>query len=307
MPSIRSRIFVFMLKYRYLLKFRLKRTSVVTDETSIKKLREEVERGASFFGKLPEGFTTEKVDIDGLNAEWIIPPGAGKDCAILYFHGGSLVMGSVNAYRGIVAKFVKASSRPALVFDYALAPENPFPKGLNDSLKAYGYLLDTGIEPGRIIFMGDSGGGNLVFSTMLALKDKDISLPAAGITLSAWTDLTNSVESRKTNAELDAFCRKEALNVFSRYYAASNDPVNPLISPLFGDLSELPRLLLFAGGNEMLLSDSADFANKASAAGVDVTLRIGNGLFHCYPVCAPLFPEASDALNEIAGFIKNHI
>jgi epsilon-lactone hydrolase len=307
MSSFRSKLFVFMLKYRHLLKFRLKRTSSVGTGTSIKDLRDEVKKGASFFGKLPEGFTLKPLNIDGLNAEWILPAGTVKDRVILYFHGGGLVVGSVNAHRGIVAKFVKASGIPALVFDYALAPEHPFPQGLNDSVKAYSFLLAGGIKPENIVFMGDSGGGNLLFATMLALKEKEITLPAAGIALSPWTDLTNSGGSWVTNAELDTLCWKEAQSVFSKYYAGDNDLKNPLISPLFGDLEGLTSLLIFVGEHETLLSDSTRFADKARTAGVDVTLRIGEGLFHCYPACAPLFPEAKEAMEEISSFIKRGI
>jgi epsilon-lactone hydrolase len=307
MPSLRSRLFVFVLKYRHLLRFRMKRTSFIDRNTSILKLREEVERGAGLFGKLPGGLRLVPVDINGLSAEWMIPDGSARDKAILYFHGGGLVVGSIKAHRNIVAKFVVGSGISALVIDYALAPEHPFPEGLNDSISAYQYLLAEGIEPSNIIFAGDSGGGNLVFSTMLALKEKKLPLPCAAVALSPWTDLTNSGESLNTNAEVDTLCWKEAQTIFAEYYTCSNNPGLPLISPLFGDLSGFPPLLIFVGSDELLLDDSTRLATKAADAGVDVALRIGKGLFHCYPACSPLFPEAKQAMDEICEFIKIHV
>jgi acetyl esterase/lipase len=307
MPSLRSRLFVFVLKYRHLLRFQLKRTNAIDWSTSIPRLREEVERGAGFFGKLPEGFELTPVKIGDLSAEWMLPARAPKDKVILYFHGGGLVVGSIKAHRGIVAKFVKGSGIGALLFDYGLAPERPFPEGLNDSVAAYRYLLDEGIKPSNIVFMGDSGGGGLCLATLLALKDRGIALPAAAVALSPWTDLKNTGDSWTTNAEADTLCWKEAQTVFSKYYAGDNDPALPLISPLYGDLRGLPPLLLYVGSDELLLSDSTRFAEKAKAAGVGVTLKIGAGLFHCYPACAPLFPEATQAMNEICSFLKAKI
>ncbi|MEW5924399.1 MAG: alpha/beta hydrolase, partial [Candidatus Zixiibacteriota bacterium] len=190
--------------------------------------------------------------------------------------------------------------------DYSLAPEHPFPEGLNDSVAAYQYLLGEGIKPSNIVFMGDSGGGGLCFAAMLALKEKGLPFPAAAVALSPWTDLTNSGESWTANARTDNLCWKDAQTVFSKYYAGDNDPSNPLISPLFGDLTGFPPLLIYAGGNETLLSDSTRFAERAKAAGVDVTLNIGEELFHCYPACSPLFPEARQAMDEICTFLKRH-
>jgi acetyl esterase/lipase len=206
-----------------------------------------------------------------------------------------------------VAKFVQGSGVGALLFDYGLAPEHPFPDGLNDSVAVYQYLLDEGVKPAKIVFMGDSGGGNLVFATMLALKEKNLPLPAAAVALSPWTDLTNSGDSWEFNAKLDTLCWKEAQSFFADYYAGNHDRTRPLISPVFGDLTGLPPLLIFAGGHETMLSDSVRIAEKARAAGVPVTLTIGEGLFHCYPACAPLFPEAKRALADICDFIRLHI
>ncbi len=307
MPSLRSQLFVFILKNKHLLKFQLKRRNNVDWNTSIPKLREEVERSADFFGKLPKNFQLTPVQIDGLTAEWMVPAGIKKDKAILYFHGGGLVLGSIKAHRAIVAKFVKASQTGALVFDYGLAPENPYPQGLNDSVKAYQYLLDQGIKPSKIVFMGDSGGGNLCFATLLALKKKQIALPAAAIAISPWTDLKNTGESFESNSKKDTLCWKNAQIVFSKYYVGDNDPGIPLISPLYGDLKGLPPMLLYAGSDELMRDDSTRFTQKAKEAGVDATLKIGQGLFHCYPACAPLFPEATQALNDICAFIETHI
>jgi acetyl esterase/lipase len=304
MPSFKSRLFVFVLKFKHLLKGKLKRTDSIDRNTSIPKLREEIEKGAEFWGKLPHGFSLESIKIGELDAEWMIPPGAGRDKVILYFHGGGLVVGSIKAHRGIVSKFVEGTGFSALIFDYALAPEHPFPAGLNDCLAAYHYLLAEGTEPTNIVFMGDSGGGNLVFTSLLALKERGAPLPAATVALSPWTDLTNSGESWETNAKHDSLTWKSSQTIFSDYYVGEHHATNPLISPLFGDLTGLPPISIYAGGHESMLSDSTRFAEKAQAAGVDVKLTIGEGLFHCYPACAPLFPEATEAKDEICDFIR---
>lgn len=307
MPSLRSRLFVFVLKYRHLFRFQLKRRAFVDETTSMPELREETEKGASFFGKLPADFTLDPVQIDNLYAEWILPPNTGKDKVILYFHGGGYAIGSCLAHRAIVSKFVKASGTGALVFDYRLAPEHPFPAAVDDSVAAYRYLLEQNIKPENILFIGDSAGGGLCLAALLALKEKSIPLPAGAVAMSPWTDLKNTGDSWLTNAEKDTLTWKESQVIFARYYAGDSDPGNPLMSPLYGDLHGLPPIQIYVGGDELMLSDSTRFAEKAKEAGVDVTLTIGEGLFHCYPACAPLFPEAKQALEEISAFVKERL
>ena len=306
MPSFRSRLFVFALKHRHLLKFQLRRRSNVDWNTSMVDLREEVERGAAFFGKLPEDLKLVPAMAGDLPVEWMMPEGAAKDRIILYFHGGGYTVGSIKAHRRIVAKVVEGSGTGALVFDYRLAPENPFPAALDDALAAYRYILEEGVDPSRTIFMGDSAGGGLVLAALLALKERGMPLPAGAVVLSPWTDLKKSGDSWTSNAERDTLCWREAQTVFSRYYAGDNDPGLPLISPLYGDLRGLPPLLMYVGGDELLLDDSTRFAGKAKEAGVDVILHVGEGMFHCYPACSPLFPEARNAMSEICAFIKHH-
>lgn len=306
MQSFRSRLVILLLKFRNFLKFRF-RIRIADWDTSIPELREEIEKIACILGKLPRNFQLKIIDIDGLNAEWMIPENAKEQKVILYFHGGSLVVGSARSHRSIVAKFVKGTNIRALTIDYSLAPENPFPAGLNDSVKAYKYLLGEGYRPQSIVFMGDSAGGNLVLAALLFLKQEKISLPAAAVTLSPWTDLNNSGESWNSNAEKDYLCCHDAQNVFSTYYANDHDLGDPLISPINGDLQGLPPLLIYTGDYELMRDDSIRFAVKAKKAGVNVTLRIGAGMFHCYPVCAPLFPEAVAAHKEICDFITEKL
>jgi acetyl esterase/lipase len=307
MPSLQSSLFLFALKYRHLLRFKLKRTNAIDCNTSIPELRLQTEKGASFFGKLPDGFSTDSVDIDGLYAEWIRPAIMEKERAILYFHGGGYVIGSCKAHRSIVAKFVQRSGIPALVFDYRLAPEHPFPAAVEDSVAAYQWLLRQGLTPDNIVFVGDSAGGGLCLATLLALKDKQQPLPAAAVALSPWTDVKNTGDSWQLNANVDTLCWKEAQTVFGKYYAGNTDPGHPWISPLYGDLHNLPPLLIYVGGDETLLSDSTRFAEKARESGVNVCIHIGDKMFHCYPACSPLFPEARQAMAEICSFIKSSL
>jgi acetyl esterase/lipase len=307
MPSLRSRLFVFTLKHRHLLQFKRKRPATVDWNTSIPQLRQETEAGAGFFGKFPADLRVTPVAIGDLHAEWIRAEQSPRDAALLYFHGGGYVIGSSQSHRQFVAKYVKGSGVAAFVPDYRLAPEHPFPAALDDAVVAYRYLLDEGISPANIVVGGDSAGGGLCLATLLALRDQGLPLPSGTVALSPWTDLANTGESLRTNAAVDTLTWAESWTVFSKYYVGDQDPRRPWISPLYGDLHGLPPLLLYVGGDELLRDDATRFAAKAQAAGVDVTLHVGEGLFHCYPVCAPLFPEATQAMDAISAFIQARV
>ena len=307
MPSLRSRLLLFTMRNRHLFRFRLKKETIdwSTNE-SIFRFRAQCEEGARQFGKVPAGIEVIPVMINDAPAEWIVPSGATKDKVIFFVHGGGYVSGSCSDHRVHVSKFVKGANVGALLFEYRLAPEHTFPAALDDSVKAYQWLLAQGVSASNIVSAGDSAGGGLCLAMLLALRDKGIVLPAAVVALSPWTDLKCTGESYRTNA---GKCLSPAgtWTAFSKHYVGDHDPGLPWISPLYGDLHGLPPLLIYAGGDEILLDDSVRFAEKAKDAGVDVTLRVGKGLFHCYPVCAPLFPEATQAMNEICSFINKHL
>jgi len=313
MQSIQSQLINFVIRNRHLLKFSLKRETWDWN-TSIAAFREECEKGARKV-KLPEGLVTSPVNIEGLAtglaAEWIRPSakarvGEVKDAYIFYTLGGGYVSGSCSDHRGFVAKFVQGSGVRALLYEYRLAPEYPFPAALEDTLTAYCWLLAQGASPSRIIIAGESAGGGLCLATLLALRDKGILLPAAAVALSPWTDLKLTGESHQTRAKV-AIDPPGMARVCSQYYAGESDRSLPWISPLYGDLQGLPPLLIYVGNDELMRDDSIRFAEKAKAAGVRITLNVGEGMVHCYPLFAPLFPEATQAMNEICAYIRTTV
>lgn len=307
MLSLQARLVKFLLQNRHLFQFRLKKPIIDWSHyESILKFRQEVEAGAEKFGKLPKEIEVQPETIDNIYAEWILPPNASKDQVVLYFHGGGYVCGSSKAHRSITAKFVMGTKIKAMLFDYRLAPEHPFPAALEDALTVYRWLLNQGFKSSNIVFVGDSGGGGLCLATLLALRDQGEPLPAATVAYSPITDFTCSGESHHTKLKVCLSPEGMAF-ALAKHYAGDKDPRLPYISPLFGDLRGLPPLLIYAGEDETLCDDSTRFAAKAKDAGVDVNLRVGEGMFHCYPATAPLFPEAIEAMNEICNFIKDHL
>lgn len=305
MPSLKSRLIYFLMKNSHLLHFRL--TKKKWDfNTSIPRFRQECEKVNSVIGKMPAGLQIEPLTVAGLPAEWIIPPGGTKDRVILYAIGGGYVSGSCNDHRSIVAKIAQGSGVSILLFEHRLAPEHPYPAALEDSLAAYRWLLAQGVASANIMIVGESAGGGLCLATLLALRDQGISLPAAAVAISPWTDLKLTGESHRTKAKV-CLSPEGMSAVCSKYYIGDNDPCLPYISPLYGELHGLPPILIFVGEYETMLDDSTRFAEKAKAAGVDVTLRVGEGMVHCYPLLAPLFPEATQAMEEICAYIKTHI
>ncbi len=313
MPSLKSRFIIFSVQHNHLLKGRLKR-DVITHNTSTEQLRNQFEQGAQKFGAIPPQVKVSQVHIpdlpEGLSAEWIHPAGsadspAATGKAIFYTHGGGYVTGNCVDHRMHVAKFVQATGVGALLYDYRLAPEHPFPAAMQDTLVAYRWLLDQKVLPENIIIVGESAGGGLCLASLLAIRDEGLPLPAAGVALSPWTDLKCSGTSYRTNAKKD-ISTLGSWDVWSGYYVGSNDPTHPWISPLYGDLHRLPPMLIVVGDHEILLDDSRQFAEKAKAAGVDVTLRVWKGMVYCFPLFAPMFPEASQAWAEIIAYLKDH-
>jgi monoterpene epsilon-lactone hydrolase len=304
MSSLQSRLVYILLRNRHLLKFHLKRESWDWN-TSIPQFRQECEEGAKR-GKLPDGIEVEPVSVAGLRAEWILPRGAAKDKIILYTMGGGYVSGSCSDHRALVAKIVKGSGIGMLLFEPRLAPEHPYPAALEDSVSAYQWLLNQGVSSSRIIIVGESAGGGLCLATLLALRDQGIPLPAAGVAMSPWTDLALTGESYRT--QLNSSIDPPGMSmVCSKYYVREHDPYLPWISPLYGDLHGLPPLFICVGTYETMLDDSLRFAEKAKADGVEITLRVGEEMIHCFPIMAPLFPEATEALNEICSFIRTSV
>src|SRR5581483_12050965 len=301
MTSLRARLFILLLKHRHLLRARLRRETIDAS-TSIAHLRARTERSAQRrFGTLPPGLEAVPTTIGSMHAEWIRTANAPIDRVLLYFHGGGYVMGSAASHRAVVAKFVAGVGINALLFEYRLAPEHPFPSALQDALSAYDYLRRMNFATERIAFVGDSAGGGLCLATLLALRDAGQPLPAGAALLSPWTDLTCSGQSYRRR---DPVAPDGSWQTFATLYSGDHDRASPLISPLYGELAALPRLLIHAGADEAMCDDARQFAHKAQVAGVDVQLRIAPGMVHCYPLFAPLFPEARQAMDEICTFLR---
>jgi monoterpene epsilon-lactone hydrolase len=314
MPSFKSRLIIFSIQHKHLFKGRLKR-EVITRETSTIQLRQQFEEGAKRFGSIPPGIAVSPVSIpdlpDGYQAEWIHPVTSSNspstiDQAIFYTHGGGYVTGNCVDHRMHVAKFVQATGVGALLYDYRLAPEHPFPAAMQDTLTAYRWLLSQNVLPENIIIVGESAGGGLCLASLLAIRDEGLPLPAAGAALSPWTDLKCTGNSYRTNARRD-ISTLGSWEVWGSYYVGSNDPCHPWISPLYGDLHGLPPILIEVGDHEILLDDARRFAEKAMAANVDITLHVWEGMVHCFPLLAPMFPEATQAWEETIAYIKTHL
>lgn len=305
MPSLKTKFINFLLRNRHLFRLKLRKETVDWN-TSIEDLRKQHEKTNHVLAKTPEGMTITPITIHGRKAEWLIPDNAPEDKVIFYTHGGGYVSGSCEDHRAIVSKMAKFTGIRILQFDYRLAPEHPFPAAVEDSIETYQWLLEHGFSPENIIIAGESAGGGLCLSTLVALRDKAIPLPKAGVAISPWADISCSGESYKSNAKR-CLSPLGSWEVFGTYYAGDTDRQHPWLSPLFADLAGLPSLYINAGGDEALRDDAIHFAEKAKKADVEVQSRIEPGMVHCYPMLAPFFPEATQAMDEIVAFIQKYL
>ena len=317
MASWQSSLMKFMMRQQLRSMDRLN-LRIWNENTSVTAFREYCESGAAR-AKLVVGVEVVPVKIpglaEGLSAEWLQLTAIANipridDAVIFYCHGGGYISGTCSDHRALVSKLVAYTGIPLLLYEYRLAPEHPFPAAIEDTLTAYRWLL-TQIKPNtRIIIAGDSAGGGLCLATLLALKDlnargqEELQLPVAGVCISPNTDMTLSGKPNQVRGSVEPvgmalYCSKS--------YAGNHDPSHPYISPLFGDLHGLPPLLITVGDEEGGLDDSVRFAEKAQASGAEVTLVVGKGQVHCYPLLPDFIPESKQAMTEIAAFMQKQI
>jgi epsilon-lactone hydrolase len=253
-----------------------------------------------------KGVTIEAVSCDGITAEWSHPNNLKTKGVILYLHGGGYVSGSIKTHRALVGNIATAAQTKCLSVEYALAPEVPFPQGLNDAVTVYSWLLKQGYDHSKIIIAGDSAGGGLAAGTLLKIRDEKMPKPAAGVLLSPWLDLECTGDSIKRLANKDVMIPEDALLKYGKLYA--NEHIkNPYASPILGNLQGLPPIYIQVSDAEILLDDTLRFKETALAAKVDIKVDVYKNTAHVWQAYGIMLPEANKAIKQIGAYIQKNL
>jgi len=253
---------------------------------------------------LPEGTTVKARTIGAVPCEVVASGDVDDTYIMMMLHGGGFVLGSCVTHRGLASKISAVCGVPVLLVDYRLAPEHPYPAGLDDAVSVYEHLLNGDYQPEQIILCGDSAGGGLVVSAMLRFREQGLSQPMAGILLSPWLDLALTGVSVQAQVDNDPTLLESDLRYCAGQYVDESQFHDPLVSPVYADLNGLPPLLIHVGEHELILSDSVRLADNAKAVGIDIQLTIWDEMWHVFHSFAPDLPEANQALADIGAFVK---
>ncbi len=253
--------------------------------------------------------TATRVTISAVTApvkgEWYSPESSASAVTLLYLHGGGYAY-YPRSYQNLIAIITSTVQCKTFALDYRLIPEHPFPAQLEDALVAYRWLLETGINPRHLVVAGDSAGGNLTLALLLALRDASLPLPALGVCLCPWTDVTNSGDSMTRNEKYD-IVEKRMAEQWAQWFCAGADPRDPRISPVYADLRGLPPIYIQAGSAEILYDMICAFAEKGKQQGADVEFQVWENMNHDFQAFGALVPASRAALNRIAQVIHDKI
>ena len=251
------------------------------------------------------------LDVDGIEGEWVTVAASDPHRRLLYLHGGGYVIGSPRTHRRLCENLAQAAGVSVLNLDYRLAPEHPFPAGLEDALSALQYVHGHGPagegEAAAVFVGGDSAGGGLTLAVLLAARDRGLALPQAAVAISAWTDLAVTGESIQTRAAVDPSITDLAvLKQMAAAYLGETKATDPLASPLYAEYEGLPPLLLQVGDAEVLLDDTTRVAERARAAGVEVVEEVWDDMFHVWHALAPMLPEGQAGIARAGEFLRQY-
>ncbi|MCG6497804.1 alpha/beta hydrolase [Kitasatospora sp. A2-31] len=234
----------------------------------------------------------------------LTPPNAEGTRTGLYFHGGGYVYGSLRSHGAMVAEIARAARCRMFFVDYRRAPEHPFPAALDDAVAAYRSLLADGTAPEDVVLTGDSAGGGLVLTTLLRLRDEGVPLPAAAACISPWTDLTGSGETHRTLADQDPMISQHVVALVTASYLAGTAPTTPYVSPLFGELTGLPPVLVQVGSREVMLSDAERFVAALRDAGCTGELEVWPGMVHVWHLHHARLDKARQAVARLGEWLR---
>lgn len=261
----------------------------------------------SFAAPAPDGVTVSGVTMGDRPAEVLRPHGSDGRRAILYLHGGGYETGSPATVRTLAGRIARGASIDTFTLDYRLAPEHPCPAAIDDAMSAYRWLLAEGVLPSHLVVAGDSAGGGLAVALMCALRDHGDPLPAGGVLIAPWLDLTLSRPSCRTNADSDFILTLDGLTQAAAGYAGDRSLRDPAISPLYADLEGLPPLLIVTGAADLLADDSHDFAEACLRARVMAELDMWPEMPHVFVNFAGFLPEADAAIDRITSWLTQQV
>lgn len=256
--------------------------------------------------KFPEDIKQKELNINNVKCELFNNGEFNREKIIVYFHGGGYCLGISHNTRNFAAQIASQSGVKLLLIDYRLAPEHKYPSAHEDAFAVYIGLINKNYKARDIIFIGDSSGCGLMLSVLFKAREKNISMPAALIFLSPVIDYTKTSKSLITKKKLDPYQYNNPFSI-ADIFLEGNDVNNEFISPLYGDLSLFPPMLIHGSEHDVFVDDSINLAKKADKQGVDVTLKIWKELWHVFQVTADIVPEAKESLKEICRFINKEL
>ncbi len=296
-PSFRARL-VRKISQRYF------ENHVNAETADVVAMRARMDRFARRVPVAP-GISVERVEYAGRPAEWLRPGSSAPDKVILYLHGGAYVLGSCDSHRHLVSHIAREAGIRALLPEYRLAPEHPFPAALDDATNVYRRLLADGHAPENIVIAGDSAGGGLTMATLLKLRDLGLPQPALGCLLSPWLDLAAEGESMQTRREEDPWFSPEDFPHVTRFYCDDSQLRSPLVSPVYADASRLCPIHIQVGDHEILLSDSERLAGNVRDAGGEVGIEVWPDMWHVFQAFVVVMPESRLAVQKLAARIRD--
>ena len=297
MPSLKSRFFYYAVKHQL--------RKIALRGGSLEQVRAARDKSSKRMFPAPPGVSVQPAQLGGCPGEWLRPTGASADTVLLYLHGGAYITGSCHTHRGLAGHLAQSAGLDCFLLDYRLAPEHPFPAAVEDAQAAYLALHKQ--DPARtIVLAGDSAGGGLALALALRLRDAGHAAPGAMALLSPWTDLTLSLPTHQSKAAKDPFFPDSTtLSMAAQLYAASSDLTQPLVSPHFAALHDLPPTLIHVGEHEALLGDAQALAAKLQAAGTSVQLQEFQGMWHVWQIFAGRFAEADASVKQLGAFLRS--
>ncbi|MBS0561671.1 MAG: alpha/beta hydrolase [Proteobacteria bacterium] len=271
--------------------------------TEVAERRKNFDMNAQLY-PVPADVTVEPTNANGVRAEWTSTPDADRGRAVLYFHGGGYVFGSLLSHRHMVAELGRAARMRTLALDYRLAPEHPFPAPVEDAVSGYRYLLGQGLAPRSIAIAGDSAGGGLVAAALVAIRDAGLPQPSCGWCISPWVDMEAVGGSMTTKAASDPTVQRDGIQQIAAAYLGGADPRSPLAAPIYAELHGLAPLFIQVGAAETLLDDAVRLAAVAGAADVPVRLDIWPEMVHVWHLYFPRLSAGRRAIEAGAAFLR---